>query len=71
MGKPGGPGGIPNPALFAPHLAGMRGIFLCQAGTERQLVFKQLAASPMTGRVSSRLPLVRQRLAAMPRARAR
>ncbi len=61
MAKP--PGGVPNPPLLAPHLTGMRGIFLCQAGSERQQVFKQLADSPMTTRVASRLPVVRLRMA--------
>jgi hypothetical protein len=70
MAKPG-PGGIPSPGLFAPPFAAMQGLFLCQAGPQRPLIFKQLATSPVTGRVASRLPLVRQRMPEMRRAGAR
>jgi hypothetical protein len=58
MAKPGvGPQGA------AQHFPTMHGFFLCEASPARQTIFKQLAASPMTAQIASRLPLVRQRMA--------
>jgi hypothetical protein len=70
MAKPG-PGGVPLPRGFAPPFAASQGFFLCQAGTERQVIFQQLAHSPMTGCVTSRLPMVQQRVAQLRATRGR
>lgn len=59
MAKPGAPTGA------AWHFPAMHGFFFCQASPARQVIFKQVAASPMTAQIASRLPLVRQRVARM------